>query len=303
MQIRIIRFLLVVVMSVMVLPGMALAQSDDEAHDVVLSAVQDTIALEGYHLALKSSNQSTITQADGFVTNTYTILDVEGDVAQNGDRHFMRETLSADTFENTMEAPPFVVEQVVSDGVNYVNFQTAGTIYEDMLEIQPGWWEYDHLVESADSAVTTGVIQQFVQTETPLESLFHDDIVLSVTELEPETDSGVNLRVFDVELDAVQLLLAQTPGTDEEKQQLLAESGDLLEASDITATYQLWIGADDGLVYRGKGEQRSVIPYATSGTDNDPDFDMDNSGTVEFTVSQHGEAVEITPPDPASLNE
>ncbi len=289
MQVRIKRFLLLVVMCGLMLPGTLFAQTDDAARDVVLNAVQDTIALNGYHMKMKYNSLIQITQTDGLVTNTNTIQTFEGGVAQNGDRQFTRQTQTADTFENAMETPPFVVEQIVSGGVNYVNFQTAGTIYEDMLDIQPGWWEYDHLVESVDSAVTTSVIQQFVQTETPLEAVFRDNTVLAAAEVEPEVSDGVNLRVFDIELDALQLLLA--------------ESGDLLAASEVTATYRLWIGADDGLVYRGKGEQRSVIPYATGGSDSDPDFDMDNSGTVEFSISQHGESVEITPPDADLLNE
>src|SRR5688572_4318328 len=102
MQVRLMRFLSVVMMCGLLLPGMVTAQSDDAARDVVLEAVEDVTALEGYHLKIKSNYLSQITQANGFVTNTYTIQSIEGDVAQNGDRQFTWHTQSGDSFESAV---------------------------------------------------------------------------------------------------------------------------------------------------------------------------------------------------------
>jgi hypothetical protein len=302
MQIRIIRFLVVVMMCGLVLPVMALGQNDDAARDVVLNAVQDTIALDGYHLMLRSTYLNNITPRDGTVTRTYTLQTLEGDVASNGDRQFIREIYTGYTLARAAQSDAFVVEQVVSDGVTYVNFVVAGTIHEGMLDIQPGWWEYNQLIESVDSTITSDALQPYGQTDTPLDVVFRPETVLSAEELEPQVVDGMGLRVFEVELDAVQLLLEQAPGAEAEKQDFLTPSEDLLAASEITASYRLWIGADDGLVYRGLGEQISNIPYAAAGSNSDPDFDVAGGGNVEFTISQHGEAVDITPPDADSLN-
>lgn len=292
----------VVIAGVLLLPGIVSAQADD-ARQVVLDAVQATNALDSYHLKLKYDYQSTITQTDGFVTTTYTIQIVEADIGQDGDRHFTGQLQSADTFENAVKAEPLIIEQIISDGTTYVNLQTESEALNSMLNIQPGWWEYDKLLESSDSAVVSTLIKQYSLSETPLDTLFRDEILLNVEELESQTQDGVNLRVFDVELDAVKLAMEQNAIAAEDQEQELADKKDLFDASEISVTYRLWIGTDDGLVYRGRGDQRIFIPFSTAGGENDPNFDIDGSGTTEFSITQHGEAVEITPPDAATLNE
>jgi hypothetical protein len=297
----------VMMLSIALVPGIVSAQADDDARKTVLGAVQATNALDGFHLKMKGNYQSIITQPDGFVTNTYTIQTIEGDVGQDGDRQFTRQLQSADTFENAAKADPLVIEQVISDGTTYVNFQTENEAITSMLNIQAGWWEYDKLVESSESAVVATLIKQYSQSDIPLDTLFRDEILLTVTELVSEMQNGISLRVFDMELDAVQLALEatleQNAVAEADQEQVLADKQDLFDASELTATYRLWIGADDGLVHRGRGDQRTFIPFSTAGGEDDPNFDIDANWTAEFSITQHGEAVAITPPDPATLNE
>ncbi|MEO8611205.1 MAG: hypothetical protein ABI690_25135 [Chloroflexota bacterium] len=293
-----------IILSITLLPEVAAVRADEDARETVLAAFETINALDGYHLTIKSNNLSKIIQTDGATTNTYTLQIVEGDIGQDGDRRFTRQFQSGDTYENMVKSQPLVMEQVVSDGKNYVNFLTEDTIYADMLNIEPGWWEYEHLLDASENTNITAFIRQFGVTETPLESVFHDNTVLDAHERASQVIDGVTLRVFDVELDAVQLLLEQSGITDKEQQQTkLTQDEGLLAASEITAKFRLWIGAQDGLLYRGKGEQRSFVPYGTAGTDSDPDYDFDSSGTTEIVISQHGEPVDIQPPDPALLNE
>jgi hypothetical protein len=293
----------VMLASVLLLPVIVLAQAEDDARDIVLKAVQDVIALDGYHIKLKTSTLNTFTQKDGSVITVYAAQVVEGDVAGNGDRYFIRQIHKGDTFENAMKSAPLVVKQIVSGGETYVNFQTADTAYADILDFQPGWWVYDELLNSVDSDTTKFVIRGYGQSDTILEHFFRDDTVISAEELEPQMDNGVKLRVFNVELDALQLLVEQTAFSTDGQEQTLDQNTHLLDASDITLTFRLWIGTEDGLIYRGKGDLRTYIPYATAGNENTPAFDQDSNGTLEFMVSRHGEPVVITPPDPASLNE
>jgi hypothetical protein len=147
------------------------------------------------------------------------------------------------------------------------------------------------------------VVQQYANPTIPFESAFNDDTILSVKEAESETIGGINMRVFDVELDALRLLVTQQATNGQDIEQLLTESKDLLAASDLSTVYRLWISAEDGLIYRGKGEYRTFIPYGSSGSDSNLNLDFEGSGVSEFVVSKHGEAVNITPPDAATLNE
>jgi hypothetical protein len=285
------------------LPGSVMAQDDDAARQVVLDAVQAVVALDGYHVQAKTDSLNHIIYKDGSTFDTLAIQKIEADILKNGDRQFTREIRTGENFETTVSADPLLIEQVTVDGKVYLNFHTEGTTYEDVFTFKPGWWDYDHLIDSLDNNVMSYAVQQYANIYTPLDNAFSDDTILSVEEVQPENRDGLKLRVFDVELDAVKLLLQERTAVGEDSEQLLAQSKDLLAASDITRSYRLWIGADDGLLYRGKGSQRTFIPYSTAGRDSDPDFDLESSGASEFTLSRHSEPVEIAPPDPALLNE
>lgn len=293
----------VVLVGILLLPGLVTAQSDDDSRQIVLDAVQATVALNGYHIQSKTSYLTHIVYSDDTVIDSYTIQKIDGDAAKNGDRQFTREIQTAEMFEKTAVMEPLLIEQVVSDGKVYINFHTEGTIYEDIFTIKPGWWDYDHLIESLNGSTMSYVVQQYANSTIPFDSAFNVDTILSVKEAESETIDGINMRVFDVELDAVRLLVNQRAADGQDTGPLLAESKDLLAASDISTTYRLWIGADDSLIYRAKAEYRTFIPYGSSGSESDPKFDYEGSGASEFVVSKHGEAVEITPPDAATLNE
>lgn len=289
----------VLIASLVFLPETGTAQDDDAARRTVLDAVQAVISLDGYHVQEKVSYLTHIIYEDGSTADTLAIQKIEGDAAKNGDRQFTREIQTGENFEAASAADPMLIEQIISDGKVYLNFHTEGTMYEEVFTFKSGWWEYDHLVDSLGDTVMSYAVQQYANAHTPLDAAFSEDTILSVAEVEPESRDGVDMRVFDVELDAVKLLLQQRATAGEDPQQLLEESKDLLAASEITITYRLWIGADDGLIYRGKGEQRTFIPYGTAGRDSDPNLDLEGSGTTEFIISRHGELVEIIPPDPA----
>jgi hypothetical protein len=301
MRFRLIWCLMIMV-TTMLLPGIASAQTDD-ARGVVLEAAKNVITLPGYHIRIKYNYQHRITLEDGTVINNYSIQIAEGDATSNGDRHFTHSVQSSDTAVRALAMPVFEVEQILSAGETYVNFKIAGTVYEDQLGIKPGWWRYNDLLAATENNATNIIIQQNAQPDRLVDLLLRDDTILNTTEVESGSLDGRAMRIFDVDLDAVRLLLEATPGTDEEHEQALAEHENLLKASDISLTYRLWIGTDDGLLYRGKGQQRTYIPSQTVGKDSDPKFTTDDHAAIEFVISQQGEPVDIQPPDPALLNE
>lgn len=298
-----IRLVLLVLLSSALLPGMAVAQ-DDEA----LAFVQDALsglAEQSYHFALKSSTISTVTQQDESPLTTYSTFQIEGD-AQGADSHVVIQTQSSDSFAAMREADPFSVEMVVKAGEIYVNLQTAGTVFEGLLGSMPGWWRYDDLLASADTPGEQIVFQQLRTTAPIWEQFAREGVISGVTELEPEVVDGVEMRVFDLEFDVIELLLAQTPilegSIEQPREEIIAEAEAILAEGEATVNYRLWIGADDGLLYRGSGEQHTFLPYMTAEFEGGPGVDLETEYSAEFAISQHGQPVTIEPPDESLLN-
>ncbi len=297
------RLVLLVVLSIALLSGVVAAQ-DDEA----LTFVQDALnglAEQSYHFALKSSTISTVTQQDESAFTTYSTFQIEGD-AQGDDRRFTQQTQSADTFAAMRDADPFVVEMVIVAGEIYVNLQTARTIFEGLLGSAPGWWRYDDLLASADTPGEQIVFQQFGAATPIWEHLAQEGVISAVTELEPEVVDGAEMRVFDLQFNVIELLLVQTPivegSIEQSREEIIAEAEAILVEGNATISYRLWIGADDGLLYRGTGEQYTFLPYLTAEIEGGPNVDLETEFSADFAISQHGQPVTIEPPDESLLN-
>lgn len=271
----------------------------DAARAVVLEAVANLAA--GYQFSGSSQLQQQFTNEQDTYT-AFTHVGIAGKIDAQGNYHTTSATLAAETEDGLIGVPPFDVEQVAVDDVLYLNFLTEDTVYEEQYPaFAPGWHAYTELAaELEDDLIMQQVLQSLVNVATPSKLSLTEDFIVSVTELEPETRDGFDLRVFEVELNALEVFASQGPALDIET---LLKSASLIAASEFELTYTLWIGAEDGQLYQVAGTGRSFVPYLTTSYANGPSYDVETTSTIKFTLFQHAAVSDIVLPEEIDASE
>lgn len=273
----------------------AAAQEDDaEARDFVLQAIANLTALPGYHFAYELRTETTFAGEDD-KTTTATITSVEGDALANGDNFVTISTATGESFNAAEATPPLHVERTVFNGNSALNFQIEDSVYADQLPFEDGWQSYEDLSASLEGITEQITLDNINNAGLPTAFFVGDHLIESVTEAAPEEIDGIPMRVFDVELNALGLALERTLAENRPDLQSLFEELNVLAAGDLTATYRLWIGTEDGQIYQAIIHDESNFPYLSSGQEDTAPFDITATTSIELIISQHGDVVEIEP--------
>lgn len=272
------------------------------AQDDPTALVIDAFArLEGgYRFTYGADTTQTYAYDDSAAETVMYRYDAAGEVDADGS-YIGSTTLSGsgDNGADTMEIGfDFEVAQV--DDVDYVSLgerRDAAPYFED---ISSGW----HLVadleaemgDSVYSALLRSVTQLNLPTAIPLESR----LITSITEIEPSEIDGVPVRGFDIVIDGLQAYRDAVVESGTVSFENLLSVATLLEAGEFDYTLTVWIGADDGQLYRIEAAYFSLVPYVTAGIEVDdntlPPFDQTQSGTFQFDITDHAAIPPITPP-------
>ena len=121
--------------------------------------------------------------------------------------------------------------------------------------------------------------------------------IQEITELDGDTIDGMAVRVFEVELDAMAIMLESMGGLSglAEAAEALLNPNSVLSLGEFSYSMRLWIGEEDGLLYRADGSSRSYLPYAKA-DDEAPSFNMETLTSFELNLSEYGEEVLIINP-------
>ena len=274
-------------------------QDEDNPRDFVLEALERLAGTS--HQFTSEATISTAMQGAEQQYEIYNVIEEQGEVADNGDYHVLITRTSGASLEEAEAIAPFEVEQVQLEGETYINLLLEDTPYAEELAVEAGWWRYDDLLAQFDGIMRVAIESQ-LNYRLPLILFLDPEIITDVTELEPEVIDGVEMRVFQLELDALTVLLRQSAGMDSVQLEDILNQVSLMAASDVSLDYRLWIGAEDGLIYKGVSEGRTYIPYLSEEIEDGPDYDMDTRASIEFTISAHDEPVEINAPSERELN-
>ena len=235
-----------------------------------------------------------MTPKDGDDFNTTTIYHAEGDSSGNDSRIDISATPQNEAAPD--DIPPLEIERTITGGATYVNLHVKDTPYEDIFNLADGWWRYDDLRAQVGSVAASAALDTFVSLPLPSKLPVGGDLITSVEELDGETIDGNAMRVFDIELNALQLMLQQSPVIGAERAIEILKQADLLAASDLRAAAKLWIGAEDGQVYRLEGQSESILPYLSSGHEADFPYNLHTTSSVSFSISLPETPVEISAP-------
>ena len=267
-----------------------------EPRDIVLQAMAKLA--DGYAYTLEVTiEQHFIGEDDKDSIDIYTTQTINGEVTANGDYHLDITIRAGDTLDFS-ELPLFEMAHIRVNGELFLNLADIEATFGDMLSgIDPGWHNFNELLAAVgDSLPQKVVVQNLANAPRPTEFPLTDALIVSVKEEASTTIDDINMRVFEVEVDARQVMLEQMPGNTLDTVRMLLENMRFLNKSDLSLTYTLWVGAEDSLLYRGESAGRNFLPYLTEDAPG-PSYDLDTSSTAAFTISQHGAVDEITLPE------
>lgn len=266
-----------------------------DAETFVLEAIASFTALPGYHFAYEIQNVTTVIQDGEVYLTTVTLVSAEGDALADGDSFVTISLASSDSLEAAEATPPLHVERTIFQGKSALNFQLEDSVYEDLIPFEEGWQSYEDHATSVEGMSTQVVLDNFNNMQLPVAFFADESLIQSVTELEPEVVDGVDMRVFQVEIDALAFTLERTPAESRGDLESFFQNLELLAASELSASHRLWIGADDGQIYQGVIDYATDILYESSGFEEGPPYDLTTSTLTTFTIAAHGEAVDIEP--------
>lgn len=292
---KILRLVLLILVLMTGAAQPVLSQEDSAARAVVQQAM-DNLA-EGYQYTLDwQTAQHFSGEDDEF--NIYNRQSITGEVTANGDYAISVAAYAGESAEFVADMPPLEMQQIQLDGELYINLPNIDTDYAGFFDgLESGWQSYDEMHALFDDSTAQRLaFEGLTDIRLPAEFPLTEDMILSVVEQDAETIDDVEMRVFVVEVDALEIMLRQTPGTPLERMRLMLESADFFKKSELSLRYTLWIGAADGQLYRGESVGSTFLPYLTEEEQGVP-YDLTIESSAAFTIAQHGAVDAIRLPD------
>ena len=284
---------LLVLMLLAVYAVLAQDTNDSDARAIVIQAMDNLAA--GYRYTLDWNHAQRLIAEDEEIS-IYNQESSAGDVSVDGDYTVSMTAYAGETPDSIVDTRPFDMQQILIDDEVFINLPNIDSIYEGFFETESGWQPYSEMLAQFDENTAQRVaFESLTDIRLPSDFPLTTTMIVSVTEVETETIDGVDMRVFEVEVDALEMLLQQTPGTPLERMEMMLKAADFLAKSELSLTYTLWIGAEDGQLYRGESVSYTFLPYLTE-EEPGPPYDLETETSAEFTISQHGKIDEIEIP-------
>lgn len=290
------RALAAVWLTVACLPLVAVHAQDDEttARDAIAQAFAQLANADSYTYAMTFDTSTVLTDEDDATFGTKQAYDITGE-ASGADYHDTV-TLTLTPLENEADAQSTTLERIQRDGVFYVQIDA---LLADELGIEPGWWTQDALLDTFEENTPLRLSAESLTTlPTPASLAFADDLIVSVSELEQTDIDGAPVRVFDVELNALAMMMAQA-GEESALAQLaaLVQDMELMLAAEYSATAQVAIGVDDGRLYRFETEARTFLPFLEMDGGSYPGYNIETSMNARYDITGYDVPVVVEAPE------
>lgn len=265
------------------------SQSDEDAEAFVLDALEQ-LNETSYHFVMENSQSTELTPEEGDPETTAITYMLEGDYAANGDQQV---TIEAQTASGD-EAVTFMFERIVVGDTVYLNIPESEFLQTGNDAPEPGWTEIDITGEMPDTGIE--VAFRNIATLTTPADLIPVEHIESVTELALVSIDGVDMRLFEIQVDEQAAAFDQMLGTLEERLEAWAREREVYAAGEVAHRYRVWIGADNGQVYRGEADGLTVLPYLSADIESGPRWDYRSEIRITFEISNIGIDVEIEAP-------
>jgi hypothetical protein len=258
----------------------AAAQDDEtEAREIIATAYEQ-LADTRYSYTLTMDTTNSVTDEEGQTSGVRQLYEIEGEAI--GADYADTITLTVTPLENEIDVQAGRISRVRVDDRFYVRL---GTLLSQQLGVADVWWQMQDLLDEIGvDNVQSFAAQQLEGIPTPLATTLDDALIRSVTELEPDDIDGVPVRVFEVEMKAIEMMASAVEGTMADQITAFLENLPLTLQSELSIVYRLSIGTEDGQLYRSESEAYTYLPFIEFGRGNDPDFDIENTGVVVIDI-------------------
>ena len=273
---------------------------DAEARAVVIRSFEHLWQDGNFHYILNAYSIYKANGAENLYFLGYFFQGGEGDVGTDGDFHDVVTLAGAITPEELLTAQRWQIERITVDDELYLNLPVEYTTFYKTPDIAPGWWRYADL-DLRLKAYQRHILDSLVQSPAPFRTTSRFLEIDSVDVGGTQRIRDVETRVYEIDIDPLpQLEHATGSGADELREAL--DNPRFRAASDITMHYQLWIGVEDGRLYRMLGYYRIELPYYTTGVPYNATYDYSTTMTAKYTISYWDDPLDITAPNSAVLN-
>lgn len=278
----------------------AQSEGDSAAREIVLDAFAG-LAEEGYTFSADSGFTQQFVTADETITAASWRSD-EGAVTAGGDYDIRVAVRGGETQEALEESGAFRFERRLIGEDAYVRIPEQDMdLVPLFFDITPGGWlrEAD-AIASFDDEIAALTFQNLTQVLPPTDYPVRDGVIEMVTEVESATINDIEMRIFELDMNARAVFLNSTPSSGPISDQIfmLVESAPILNASEFDLMYYALVGAEDGRLYGLEGESRTMLPYLTVGEgSNVPPYDLTMETWFAIFISEHGGSVEIDTPE------
>lgn len=252
------------------------AQTESAERDFVLEAIAE-LNEHDFQTEINAETLLTIYREDvAQIITTQTFAD-QVNYTTNGDYSAQRNlrVQAESEVDNFLETGSIDLSLRRVDDVEYI--QIVGFDASELVEIPNielgAWLTLEEYVENMESDTLRIAFLNLAQIQHPLLEDYDEDTILSVTELDNETLDGVTMRVFDVEVDAIELSFRQQMRSlrfiyDRPDEEVVAEmeaarGQSMPEGTIIEGTFRVWVGEEDGLLYQWEVTSYSWIEYDT----------------------------------------
>lgn len=278
------------------LRGAALAQEEADVRVVIAEALAQLAEAGSYTYTGQMDTTLRLTDESGAAFGTLQTYVIDGET-RGADFHDTI-TMTVTPLESEADTQTTMLERVQAGDTLYVRLDD---LLAESLSVEPGWWRLDDLLDDLgdDSVRRTGA-ERLRTLPRPAVLTLEEPMIRSMEALPDETINGVPVRVFAVEMKAVEMALAEQgeAGLAEALESFL-ENAELVLKSDIHLTYRFYVGVEDGRLYRVENESRSYLPFLEVANSSGPDYNVDTVTSLTFDIDAY--EVPVTVAAPADL--
>lgn len=283
-------------LAVACLPLVAVHAQDDEtnARDAVVQAFAQLADADSYTYEMTFDTSTVLTDEDDATFGTKQTYDITGEVS--GADYHDTITLTATPLENEADTQSTTLERIEFNGVFYVRLDD---LLANELNVEPGWWTHDALLDTFEENTPRRLSAESLTTlPTPASLAFADDLIVGMSAREEVEIDGVAVRVFDIELNALAMTMAQTSGESALAQlAALVQDIELMLAAEYSATAQVSIGVEDGRLYRFESQARTFLPFLEMERGTYPGYNIETNINARYDITGYDVPVEVAAPD------
>ncbi|MBK8025253.1 MAG: hypothetical protein IPK19_28665 [Chloroflexi bacterium] len=293
-------FCLMLCIGLGVSPASVHAQDDPAA--LVLAAF-DRLS-EGYRFTYRNESVQTITDLEDVETIAYALYESTGAVDDEGGYRIEATNTGSEQPDGGGESMSYDFQRAAVDGVDYVYLsENALDAWQRLMptDWEPGWRRLEDLT-SFDTVLTRSLIDSILPATWPSRTTPRAPWILEIAESDPETIDGMAMRMFELTLDGAQVVVASAMESGTLELDNLPAQARLMAASTFEVEMRVWMGADDGHIYRVAADSFVLYPYRLFAEDDPsmPPYDYKTVSAVVYDMRDHGQVEPIAAPEVAA---